>query len=655
MKHHAFWCSDVAAAASVCQSSYPDAVTHAIRTADEVCDNVFTFTRHWDMERCVTPVHFAGEIDWCYCLNGDNEWLYQLNRHGFLVDLAKAYHYTGAQRYVDCFVRLVEDWIKRVPCDAGGDGTPWRSLEVGLRCANWLRSLELLRDVLPASTQTAMYDCLIKHGAYLESHTGEFQILSNWGVLQDEGLFLLSLAFDRADWQQHALERLAVNLHCQVFDDGSHWEQSPMYHGEVLHCFLQVAAVAHRCGVTLPDGFDEGVRRLCSALGQWTMPGGVLPWQSDTDDIDARDLVAKGGVLYADGLLKALADGRLFEENIWDFDASALEAYRALLMEPRPVSTALPDSGNYILRSGTDAQANAVHFHSGCIGSGHGHADLLHIDVAAYGENILVDSGRFTYLNTPQRLALKSVFAHNTTIVDGVPFTKPQDTWGYETLAQPLPCAHKFTPVADYVCGAHVGYLEQGLGVLAQRKVVFLKPDIIVLFDVFYTAPDAAHTYEQRFHFAPGGAVTQTEHGVHFMGKAAQAQLISLAGGQCRTEACEVSPRYNEMEPSTRFVVQTQRTGFASLVTVLALGKADAPQTVQARLEPVRMQRTQCVLPQEKAQGVVITHAGQTHTVIASHGECVSGVDLLSCNGHSGYGKLLVFENQTPQGTCLAW
>lgn len=658
MKQERFWCTNPAAATARCKAEQPNEVAHTLETARQVCENTFLFTRHWDMERCTQPVVFEKEIDWNYQLNGDQEWLFQLNRHGFLVDLAKAFLYTGEQAYVDCFVRIVTDWIARAPLteDSENAGT-WRSLEAGLRCANWLRSMALLQEALPQSVADAMCESLQVHGDYLVRKSGDFQILSNWGVLQDEGLFLLGLAFEREDWRDLAIRRLCINMHWQVMDDGSHWEQSPMYHGEVLHCFLQVAAVARHCGVALPQEYTDGVHKMCTALAYWTMPGGVLPCQSDTDAIDARDLIAKGAILFADAELKAFAGGCLYEENIWDFDAAALDAYRALSTDVSFGSTALPDSGNYVMRTSASDTANALRFHSGCLGSGHGHADLLHVDLRAYGEDILVDCGRYTYVNTEERLRLKSVFAHNTMVVDGVPYTKPLDTWGYEALAQPLPCTHKFTQFADCVCGAHVGYLEQGGGVLVQRKALFLKPDVTVLFDVFYTQPNAQHTYAQYFHFAHTGKTTCLPEGsgVHFAGERAQAKVVTLSGGACTLSACDLSPRYNELAASQRFAVETTATGFSALVTVIATTPVSETLDLHAQLSPITMLRSKKTLPDSKAQGVVITLNGRSYTVIVCHGESISEVDMLCCNGNTGYGKMLVFGPETPQGICLAW
>ena len=43
------------------------------------------------MERTENEVDFGEKIDWYYKLNGDEEFMFQLNRHGYLIQLGQAY------------------------------------------------------------------------------------------------------------------------------------------------------------------------------------------------------------------------------------------------------------------------------------------------------------------------------------------------------------------------------------------------------------------------------------------------------------------------------------------------------------------------------------------------------------------------------------
>lgn len=649
-----FWCADPAAAAAALRQQYPEAARLACAIADDVCANRFLFRDHWEMERTNVPVQFGPEekdIDWALIPAGDPEWIYAMNRHTSFVNLARAWLLTGDERYAQKYARLIEDWIDRVPLTGESRNDTWRSLEAGLRCENWLRALELLAGsgVPGAALRQKIETCLRRHGGYLAAASNTFHRLSNWGVLQDHGLFLLGVYFDRADWRQLALSRLDENLHHAVFGDGSQWEQSPMYHCEVLHNALDVVLVGRKAGVPLPAPFTDAVHRMCRALAAWVKPDGRLPMQSDSDDMDARDLLAAGALLFEDGALRALAGDALLPENLWDFGPEAAARYAALPADPAARgSAALPDSGNYMLRG---AQGAWAHMHCGCLGSGHGHADLLHLDAGIAGEDVLIDSGRYTYVDSEIRRQLKLPAAHNTTRVDGQDFSECVDSWGYSRLAVPLKGEYRFTPEADYVSGLHLGYLDRGA--LAGRKAVFLKDrGLLVIFDQLYSA--SGHLFEQYFHFG-AGTVTPADGGALWQGRGAAARLLCLGDGLEQAWSREpFSPEYNRLETGDVLACRRRTDGFNWFVTVLSMDKGSL-RPVTAELLPVRRVRRGDTLPAAMAQAVRIVKDGRETVVLACHGEVISEVDLLEAGGCTGYGKLLVFTGDPRRGACLAW
>lgn len=644
-----FWCPDVAAAAAACKAARPDAAALSIAIADDVCENRFLFRDHWEMERTHVPVTFDGPIDWAHIPAGDPEWLYAMNRHTSFVNLGKAWRYTGDEKYLRAYERLLADWIARVPLTEESKGNTWRSLEAGLRCEYWLRALRLFEGAAdPALVQKAEA-CLLVHGEYLCKASDAFHLLSNWGVLQDHGLFLLGLAFDREDWRRLALERIDGNLHRAVFRDGSHWEQSPMYHCEVLHCAMDTVLAARQCGVEVPPRLVENVRRMCAALAAWITPDGRLVCQSDSDDTDARDLLAAGALLFGDEKLKAAAGSLLFEENFWDF-GPVQAAYDGIRADPAALgSAALPDSGNYMLRGENGAY---LHLHCGCLGSGHGHADLLHLDAGVAGEDVLIDSGRYTYVDSPIRRQLKLPAAHNTTRVDGADFSECVDSWGYSALAIPVKGDYTFTEQADFISGMHLGYLARG--VVVGRKVVFLKrAGLAVVFDQFYTA--GSHTYEQYFHFGPGECRLEGDT-VFWRGSRAKAALLCLGEGLCLSLGkAPYSRDYNQLCQGDVLTARKQGEGFAGFLSVLSLDGDGEAQPVRAQVLPVAKLRLKTPLTDGEAQAVRVEKGGAAYTVIACHGEVISEVDLLAAGGAAGYGKLLVFGPEMEDGLCLAY
>lgn len=506
-------------------------------------------------------------------------------------------------------------------------------------------------SILTPERQKQIDACLAVHGEYLANAFHDFHRLSNWGVLQGRGLYLLGLHLNREDWCTLAAERIAQNLHFSVFADGSHWEQSPLYHCEVLQCVLDVLWAAKQNSRTLPAGIGEKAHAMCRALRIWLKPNGHLLLQSDSDDVDARDLLVSGALLFQDAALCPEGISSLCAENLWDLGPEQQAAYSALLFSAQPLhsSRMLPDSGNCMLRGGEDSY---VHMHCGCLGSGHGHADLLHVDAGIAGEDVLIDSGRYTYVNTPLRQELKSPAAHNTTRVDDLDFSTCLDSWGYSALAIPIKGEHRFTDSADYVSGAHLGYLKQGL--LPMRKLVFLKElNVLLLFDQLFG--EGRHTFEQNFHFGEGKTALEGST-VYWKGQHACAALQCLGSdAQLRLHPAPYSCEYNTLLEGSALTVQRTAEHFNWFVTALHLMPDACTVPMHAEFLPVSKLRAGVTLPDAQAQAVRVTVGGKTCVVLICHAEVISEVDLLSAGGYSGYGKVLLFGSAHPHGLCLAW
>ena len=563
------WAGAAEAAAAV-RRQCPQAAADALARAGEICEHTFLFRDHWEMEPTREPVHFDGPVVWDAVPAGDPEWIYALNRHTIFVNLGKAWQYTGQARYLDAFVSLLEDWLDRVPRTPASENTTWRALEAGLRPENWLRALGLFGQGVPEPLCRRIDESLARHGAYLAEAHGPFQRLSNWGAIQSYGLFLIGLWLGRADWQELALGRLAENLRHAVLPDGVQWEQSPMYHCEVLHAVLDTLLLAQRNGVPVPPALPEKALAMCRALAVWAAPDRTILPQGDSDVIDAGDLLAAGALLFRDPLLAAAARGPVCEETLWDFGPDAAARLDALPAAwPETASQALAVSGNYILRTGWGKEDAYVHFHAGSLGGGHGHADLLHIDVYHGGEAVLTDPGRLTYVDGDLRRTLKGPAAHNTLRLDGVDFTAYRGTWEWGPIAQPLPVRARFAPQADCLAGGHLGYLAQGAAV--ERRLVFLKPGLLVGADIVRAPDGRPHRAEQFFHFGPG-ALTAGADAAFWQGARTCAQLRWLSGQQAACFAAPFARVYNHLDEAPALRLEASAAGVTALLWVLSLG-----------------------------------------------------------------------------------
>ena len=90
----------------------------------------------------------------------------------------------------------------------------------------------------------------------------------------------------------------------QIMGDGVQWEQSPLYHNEVLHCYEDVLILASRNDIEVPDTILNAVHKMACADLMWKKPDHKQLLMGDSDDMDIRDSISKAAVLFRDPMLK---------------------------------------------------------------------------------------------------------------------------------------------------------------------------------------------------------------------------------------------------------------------------------------------------------------------------------------------------------------
>lgn len=651
------WWEDSAKLSQSFLREFPREAQKIIQKAEGVADRSFRFTEKWEMEQSDKPIRFSGKVEWETVPSGDPEWIFALNRHTSFLLLGQAYVLTGDERFYEIFAELLQDWIARVPLTGERTKTAWRTIEAGIRCENWLKAYCCFRGC-PAFSEKVLRvfrSSLRVHAEYLYAVDDDFRILSNWGILQNHGLFLAGVFLREPLYVQESLRRLAEELSVQILPDGVQWEQSPMYHCEVLRCCLDVITIAEKNNIPLPDGFSKTVHTMTRTLALWCKPNGCLPCQSDSDEIDARDIFVQGAVLFGDGVLKHWAGPGPFAENIWDL-GEAVSAFRSLpFQRPEQLSAAFSESGNYILRGGAGPDAQYLRFHCGCMGSGHGHADLLHFDLSSRGEDILIDSGRFTYVDSPDRRRLKQPAAHNTIRIDGCDFSTVKNSWDYASIAMPVKGEYRFGKTAEFVSGGHLGYMELPAGpVFVSRRIVWVKPDITVICDSFYGS--GSHMYEQFFHFGGEGTLSVRPGQAEYRGKKAAARFFFFPPDiQTEKTASRYSTTYNQMKEGTCLRNTFRADGFTSLITVICTADMDEKNACSAEELPVYLTKTGECLRNNQAQAVKIRRDDKEAVVLFCHREVIAEVGFLQAGDCKGYGKTIVFTPESPFGECLQW
>ncbi|OMG46794.1 heparinase [Paenibacillus macerans] len=578
--------------ADACRKHWPEEVREVIHRAELACRNTFIFTHRWDMERCEEEVVFPGRIDWNYRHRGDLEWLVMLNRARYMGELGQAYWLTGEERFAEGYIRLLKDWMTQNPLTeeevrASADRAynvkdTWRKLDSGIRITHWLKGYYCVRvSRLWGKEEEALFkEAVRRHGMYLSLAYTPHDRQSNWGFLETNGLFQLALLFPEVEGADErlraAIRRFEEMCPLQVFEDGLHNEQCSMYHHEVLHCLFESVWLGELNGVPLPPVLKDTLNRMYTASLALVQPNGRQPALSDSDATDIRDVLARGAVLFGRGDLKSQGYETLDYEGIWFFGPKGFAGYERLpAREPEFASIGLEQSGYVFMRSDWRRSARYLTFDAGHMDviRAHGHDDLLHINLFAYGREFLTDPGRCTYMENAYRQYFKESLQHNTLSVDGRTVSTYVDSWKWRDPARPLDAWWRLTPEYDYAQAGHDGYWRLPHPVQVLRQILFVKPDYWIVVDTCRAHGETVHDYRLPFHFAEGLEVSFEEDGLAKAcspnGSGPLLRLIPLGQVKMETEPCWISRNYNEKTFSSRLVFRQKGSGFTKFVTVL--------------------------------------------------------------------------------------
>ena len=616
----------------------PDAAKEIIAHADELMHQTFTFNKTWDMERCLTP-YTLPVIDWNDHQNDDPEWCFMLNRMDYLDHLLLASLLTGDIGYADKAKEYILNWIAAHPTIVSEPST--RTLDTGIRVMNWMEALPYLSmlHVLTEDELTRITDSMLAQMQYLKENYLPKYKTSNWGSIQTCAIVSV-LPFLRADFlsdplYQWALDEMTLQFSIQVYPDGMHWEQSTMYHIEVLNYGMKAV---HYMGLHLqpcPSVVKEQVYALAKALAGQLMPSGEIETFGDSDRVCARDVLSRAALLFDDPTFRFVGLDELDPESLYVLGVPAAQRYATLpASAPQSLHYDGEDSGMYTLRSSWDKDASFTMFTNGSLGSGHGHSDNLHLSACYQGDPVLIDSGRFTYREDhPLRVQLKGMAAHNGVMIDDKAYCVPSDSWGYSDFGLPLKNYVRHAGNLHYFEGAMLGHDPLQVWV---RKVIVIDPAIWMIVDEVKC--DGAHEAHSRLHFDPAVAVSPAGDCQRVTTPHAALTLTCPGTVSYTSEPCSL--RYNEQQPHTVVHSKTAFTDSATLITTLC------GDGITVQNAPVFQNLTEPTAPDFAQARKFILSPTESYTVAVYSKEIYRGKKVLSCEGMPYHAKCVVIHEK---------
>lgn len=653
-----------------------DEASELLRQADMLLNNTFIFTDRWDMEPCDAPYTISLDT-WTESPNGDPEWVFMLNRHDFLNKLWYAYVLTGNRAYTEKLRFFILDWIEKNPITIDGtDAT--RTIDTGIRCMNWSNLLlHLLSEncISDADAELIINSISDQYINMKNRYIGKYA-LSNWGVLQTTAICAGSVwlsGFVPEQVTRWAWDELKLQLSLQILGDGSHWEQSAMYHVEVLNTSVKLltqlrfatlvgkpisikASSAVNCKTKWTNemessaqpgfGYDpeaqgwlvEAVRVLSRHVLHTSDPAFLQLPQCDSDVTDVRDVMARATVLLpGSGIYRYVAGEYMDMDSAWALGAPGIQSFHKVKpCVPKVTSWNLEDGGNIFFRSDWGREATFTWMKNSTLGSSHGHADQTHLTIYHKGKPFLIDSGRYTYLEEdPLRVLLKKPCAHNVCVIDGYSGGEPNGSWSYHRYDETLKNYYREADGAHYAEMAFHGVLSDGKPYLVKRKVLTL--DEGVWLSVQDVVCQGNHKVKEYFHLDPVVCVDCRNEDFLIHNGDTALRVIPAENMELRYGI--ISKRYNEKEYAPILVKLHQMQDRITFHTLIS----DANYKVNP-VPVYQMRKAEPVSSDVAVAWDVEKPDGSKKTLIVWNRETCRGDKLYTCNGCSIYGKAIVLS-----------
>lgn len=520
----------------------PEISSRDLAEADTILKDVFTVQN----VKGKVPVLENGHRDWYYKgPNNDREWAWLSNRHSQLNQVMEAYFETGNPKYAEYMDLFLRDFIlASMPYPAMKKSESiWRGLEVAARVKIWSRVFYAMleSDHISPATRLLILSSLPDHAHYNRNFHGG----NNWLTMEISSLATVVAYFPEykasGEWMDYAIATMTESMRGQVYPDGVQTELSSHYHNVSLVNFELFKSLCDEAGRQLPDYFNQTIKDMYAYIAKAIRPDGHRVLNNDGDRGSDRGFILKAAEKY--------------NQPSWAFLAS-----NGLMGEAPPdgPSYFLPWAGQVISRSGYDSMAHWSFFDIGPWGSGHQHNDKLHLSVAAFGKDFLVDAGRYAYTGAvaekfrPYALSSKG---HNLVIIDD----KVQEA-GPRLATEPIAGnTVKITSDFDFSTSSFDAYAGLEGEAKHIRSLFYVRGAFWVVADRINT--DQPRSISTLWHWHPDARVnlhdqsvvgTYDEGSLELMPVGDTAFNVEMIKGQEQPEIQGwYSPEYNLYEPNT--------------------------------------------------------------------------------------------------------
>lgn len=420
----------------------------------------------------------------------NHEWLWQVNRHSYWGNMARAYTATGDEKYAEAFEKQLLRWIGQT--EAGEEwnvpGSAWRTIECGIRLlGSWQVAFDGFRKSPSVSDFALLLMIASMHRQSL--HLLNHPTKGNWLMMELNGIYTFSGLFgelsDAEENRRLAAERLLEEMQKQILPDGMHDELSPDYQLVVFNCGANFYSLAVGLGLSaeIPEAFVEVLERIAHSAVLLSTPAFTQPRTNDTYTIMTEKFTGR-----AEQLLPGKSEYRFVNSRREEGAPPAGETASAFLA----------NAGFAVMRGDWTEDAVYLCFDVGPLGKGHMHQDKLNINIYKGSEELLYDDGGGQYEISEARKYGISGYSHNIVLVDGM----AQNRKGPLETTAPIDAGWISNEVFDYAAASYEDeFGEEGRKpAVHTREVRFCKPGFFCVNDRMTSSDGKKHSYEVLFH-----------------------------------------------------------------------------------------------------------------------------------------------------------
>lgn len=464
---------------------------------------------------------------------GDIKYLWELNRHQFFIELAKAYFVTGDEKYTSSIKEFIDGWIISNPFKLTVNWTS--ALESAVRIFSWIWTFHFTNKskIWNSELKKKFLHSLILEAAFIQEKLSYYFSPYNHLIGELAALTFLGTAFpfsrELTAWRDKYWSELESQVELQFHGDGFTVEQASYYHHFTLGFFLMTAILRKQNKLSVSSHVWGRLEKALEFSMHLTRPDGHTPMIGDIDSArsiyfyqpddmwNLRPFLGLGAVLFNRADMKYVAGGS-FEEILWIFGQDGLKTFQQIsAKEPDELSRAFEKSGYFIMRDGWKKRSNFCYFDCGEIAHGvhadntpsaaHGHADILSFELSVEGEPVVIDPGFHTYFG-PQdwHRYFRSSMGHNVVEVNGRGQAISGGPITWSNVSGPEPFHWFSSPEIDLAYGGINCFSGLEDRVSVRRLIMFSKPFYFLIIDQIVGEGTGDRVFEigSYLHFPPG-------------------------------------------------------------------------------------------------------------------------------------------------------